>query len=143
MDDFFLRPEQRTPQRFAEPCGNIDYERFMEEVLTPLKEGRSFSFRPFDCSTNTLASAVPVSPKKLNFIEGSYSLHPYFGEIYDLKVFLSISPKLQQQRILQRPTFLHNRFFEEWIPMEQRYFTAFDIPATCQKGNRHIAFEIT
>ena len=25
MDDFFLRPEQRTPARFAEPGGNVDY----------------------------------------------------------------------------------------------------------------------
>ena len=24
MDDFFLRPEQRTPERFAEPGGNVD-----------------------------------------------------------------------------------------------------------------------
>ncbi len=28
MDDFFLRPEQRTPERFAEPGGNVDRERF-------------------------------------------------------------------------------------------------------------------
>ena len=30
MDDFFLRPEQRTPERFAEVGGNVDYERFHE-----------------------------------------------------------------------------------------------------------------
>ena len=33
MDDFFLRPEQRTTERFAEIGGNVDYERFWEEVL--------------------------------------------------------------------------------------------------------------
>ena len=27
MDDFFLRPEQRTPERFSEPGGNVDRER--------------------------------------------------------------------------------------------------------------------
>ena len=32
MDDFFLRPEQRTPERFAEVGGNVDYERFYKEV---------------------------------------------------------------------------------------------------------------
>ena len=26
MDDFFLRPEQRTPERFAEDGGNVDNE---------------------------------------------------------------------------------------------------------------------
>ena len=46
MDDFFLRPEQRTPERFAEIGGNVDYERFREEVLLPLKSGKAFSCRP-------------------------------------------------------------------------------------------------
>ena len=38
MDDFFLRPQQRTAERYAEPGGNVDYERFQEEVLIPLKK---------------------------------------------------------------------------------------------------------
>ena len=43
MDDFFLRPEQRTPERFAEVGGNVDYERFQEEVLLPLKSRKASS----------------------------------------------------------------------------------------------------
>ena len=127
MDDFFLRPEQRTPERFAEIGGNVDYERFLEEVLTPLKACNAFSYRPFDCSTFTLAEPISVAPKKLNIIEGSYSNHPYFGNPYDLKILLTISNELQRQRILQRPAFLHKRFFEEWIPMEQKYLEYFKI----------------
>ena len=79
MDDFFLRPEQRTPERYAQDGGNVDYERFREEVLLPLKAGKIVSYRPFDCKTFTLSDAVSVAPKKLNIVEGSYSLHPYFG----------------------------------------------------------------
>ena len=37
MDDFFLRPEQRTPERYAQPGGNVDRERFWQEVLEPLR----------------------------------------------------------------------------------------------------------
>ena len=33
MDDFFLRPEQRTPERMAQVGGNVDYERFQKEIL--------------------------------------------------------------------------------------------------------------
>ena len=36
MDDFFLRMEQRTPERLKEPGGNVDYERFEETVLRPI-----------------------------------------------------------------------------------------------------------
>lgn len=131
MDDFFLRPEQRTEERFAQPGGNIDYERFREEVLLPLSKGTTFFYRPFSCSTFTLADPVELTPGKLTVVEGTYSLHPYFGDIYDLKVFLSVSPENQTKRILERPAFLHRRFFEEWIPMEQRYFDQFRIQEQC------------
>lgn len=134
MDDFFLRPEQRTPERFAEIGGNVDYERFAEEILTPLKTGEPFSYRPFDCSTFTLAQPVSVQPKKLTIIEGTYSHHPYFGDPYDLKILLTVTEDLQRQRVLERPAFLHSRFFESWIPMENRYFEnqSMDIVASAE-----------
>ena len=127
MDDFFLRPEQRTPQRFAEPGGNVDYERFQEEVLLNLLSGRDFSYRPFDCKTFTLSPPVSVPAKKLNIIEGSYCLHPYFGDPYDLKILLTVSETAQELRIQQRPEFLRERFRNQWIPMENRYLEHFRI----------------
>ncbi|MBR6791264.1 MAG: uridine kinase [Oscillospiraceae bacterium] len=131
MDDFFLRPEQRTEERFAEPGGNVDYERFKEEVLLPLLDGGSFSWRPFLCQTMTIGEPVHVSPEKLTIIEGSYSLHPSFGDYADLKVFLQISPELRRERILARPAFLHENFFTRWIPMEQLYFDTFSVAGKC------------
>ena len=131
MDDFFLRPEQRTEERFAQPGGNVDYERFFEEVLQPLLRGEPFSYRPFDCSTGALAEPVAVVPGRLTLVEGSYCLHPHFGDVYDLKIFLTVNDATRRRRILGRPAFLHRRFFEQWIPMEQRYFEAFDIRSKC------------
>lgn len=127
MDDYFLRPEQRTPERFAQAGGNVDYERFFEEVLLPLKAGMPFSYCPFDCSTLELAEPVAVTPKRVTIIEGTYSLHPHFGDVYDLKVLLTITPELQRERVLGRPAFLHRRFFGEWIPMENQYFAQLQI----------------
>ena len=97
--------------------------------MLPLMQGVEFSYQPFCCKTFTLSDPVKVKPKKLTIIEGTYCQHPYFGDVYDLKIFLSITPELQHQRILARPAFLHKRFFEEWIPMEMQYFEAFQIPA--------------
>ena len=127
MDDFFLRPEQRTPERFAEVGGNVDYERFREEVLLPLLTGKAFSYRPFACKSFTLSAPISVPEKKLNIIEGSYSMHPHFGDPYDLKILLAVDEETQRQRILQRPEFLHNQFFEKWIPMENRYLVTFRV----------------
>lgn len=127
MDDFFLRPQQRTEQRLAEPGGNVDYERFYQEVLLPLKAGNPFSYPVYDCSVRELVPGPEVQPRQLNIVEGTYSQHPFFGECYDLKIFLTVDPELRRQRIARRPAFLHRRFFEEWIPMEQRYFAAFSL----------------
>ena len=35
-DDFFLRPEQRTAARYAQPGGNLDRERLESEILIPI-----------------------------------------------------------------------------------------------------------
>ena len=89
--------------------------------MIPLKTGKSFSYQPFNCRTLTLAEPVTVTTKKLNIIEGTYSHHPYFASPYDLRILLTVDIETQRQRILQRSAFLHKRFFEEWIPMENNF----------------------
>ena len=136
MDDFFLQEHQRTQERLAEIGGNVDYERFAQEVLRPLKTGKAFAYRPFSCQSFSLLEPVEIVPKKLNIIEGTYSHHTYFNDPYDLKIFLSVDEKLQRARVEQRPAFLHQRFFEVWIPMEERYFDGFAI-----RQNAHLVVE--
>ena len=34
LDHFFLQPHQRTPQRLAQPGGNVDYERFWQQAVS-------------------------------------------------------------------------------------------------------------
>lgn len=132
MDDFFLRPEQRTASRFAEPGGNVDRERFLEEVLLPLRRGEKVSYQRFDCASMTLQKPIEIVPGKLVVTEGAYSMHPELAPYYDLSVFLDIPPELQRERISRRNTpEKAKRFFTEWIPMERAYFAAFDIPARC------------
>ena len=131
MDEFFLQCHQRTPERYAQPGGNVDYERFQEEVLLPLTRGEDVAYRPYHCGTRQLLSPVAIPRKKLTVIEGTYSLHPYFGDPYDLKIFLHISPEGQRKRILLRPEHLHEPFFRTWIPMEQLYFDTFHISDQC------------
>ncbi len=125
MDDFYLRPEQRTAERYAEPGGNVDRERFFEEVLLPLSLGRPVLYRPFDCRTFTIGEGEKIAPKPLNVIEGAYSMHPALADSYDFSVFLKIPPRLQRDRILERNAPEEAKlFFERWIPLEERYFEA-------------------
>ena len=132
MDDFFLRPEQRTPERFAQVGENVDRERFLSEVLIPLSEKREVCFRKFDCSTQSLGKPIKVAPKRLTFVEGAYSMHPSLEKFYDFSLFLDIDPKCQRERILVRNSpHLAKRFFDEWIPFETRYFSETQIKKRC------------
>ena len=120
-DDFFLRPEQRTPERFAQPGGNMDRERLEAAVD-----------RPFDCGTMTLRPPVTVRPARLNIVEGAYSLHPSLEKYYDLSVFLDVTPETQRRRILSRNgAEWGQRFFERWIPLETAYFQETATVARC------------
>ena len=132
MDDFFLRPEQRTEARFAQPGGNVDRERFLEEALIPLREGKPVDYRRFDCATFTIAPPQRIEPATLNIVEGAYSMHPDLAPYYDLSVFLPISAEKQRERILKRNAPAHaKQFFDRWIPFEQRYFDALDVQDRC------------
>ncbi len=134
MDDFFLRPAQRTQQRLDEVGGNVDRERFYEEVLQPLKKRETVCYRPFDCRTQALEAPITVAPKRLTVVEGVYSMHPAFDVYYDLSVFLDMDAEVQRARILKRnaPP-LAKRFFEEWIPLENRYFSQMQIKSRCSE----------
>ena len=123
-DDFFLRPEQRTPARYAEPGGNIDWERLKEEVLEPLKEGRPVCYRRFDCSRMCLGEEISVVPGALVIVEGSYALHPELRRLYDLKIFLDVPYEEQLKRIEARSGQEQLQvFIDRWIPLEERYFS--------------------
>ena len=124
-DDYFLRPEQRTPERFAQPGGNMDRERLEAEILAPLSRGGDVVYRPFDCKTMSLSEPRRSRAARLNIVEGSYSLHPALEPYYDLSVFLEISPESQRRRVLERngPEW-GQMFFDRWIPLENTYFQA-------------------
>ena len=134
MDDYFLRPEQQTPERYAVPGGNVDRERFAEEVLVPLKNGkREIVYRPYDCQTKRLKEAVKVRVNDRVLVEGAYSCHPALWELYDLHVFMTVDPAEQKRRILARNGAEGLRRFEErWIPLEEAYFAAYGIEERCE-----------
>lgn len=132
MDSFFLPQELRTSERFAEAGGNIHYERFLSEVVAGLKSGLPFSYRIFDCSAMDYKQKETVFPKSVCIIEGSYALHPYFEDIFDIKVFFSVSKEEQKKRILVRDGFeMYEKFVDFWIPMEKLYFDTFGIESKC------------
>jgi len=132
MDHFFLRPEQRTPERYAEPGGNVDRERVWEEVLRPLREGRAAVYRPFDCAREVLGEPVRAEPGPVTVVEGAYACHPALWDSYDLHVCMTVGPEEQLRRIAARNgTEGAERFRARWIPLEERYLSALRVEERC------------
>lgn len=126
-DDFFLQAKQRTAQRLLEPGGNMDRERLYQEVILGIKGGKSFDYHRYDCQSGQM---VPVMSPACNLaiLEGSYSLHPDLQNHYDLRVFIEAPLPLRLERLMARvgPERIKD-FLDRWIPMEDRYFQAFQI----------------
>lgn len=132
MDNYFLPFEMRTKERLKELGGNVHYERFKSEILNPLKENRTVTSRAYLCSDGITSEQGIVEPRRLNIVEGSYSLHPYLRDAYDFSIFLEIEDKEQIKRIVLRdPERSIQPFVDIWIPLENKYFNELSIKSIC------------
>ena len=132
MDDFYLQASQRTQERYNEPGGNVDRERFKKEVLEPLLNHQDVLYRPFDCSSMSISEGALYPYKPINIIEGSYSCHPELIDMYDITVFVDIDETLRLERIEERNgKEALDMFIKKWIPLEEKYFSTFDIQNHC------------
>ncbi len=132
MDDFFLPKDLRSEKRLNEIGGNIHYERFIDEIVNNMDQEK-LVYRKFDCSKmDYIEDKIIALTKPMLIIEGVYSLHPKYTQIYDLKVFLSSQDEDQKSRILERSNQEKlDRYIKEWLPLEESYFKEFEINKTC------------
>jgi len=122
MDEFFLPPHMRTRERFSQPGGNIHYERFQAQAASPLRRGDSFSYEVFDCSAGRITGEKFIGQERLILVEGVYSLHPLYRDIYTLRFFLKTPEEIQDARLQARGEWLYQRFQSVWLPLERAYF---------------------
>lgn len=132
MDHFFLRSEQRTPERYNLSGENVDHERFLEEVLRPLRERGRAVYRPYDCRAQALTGRVEVGPAPVILVEGSYSCHRALWDYYDLHVFLTVDREEQLSRLRAREGEAYTQVFQDrWIPLEEAYFSDSGLQNRC------------
>ncbi len=128
MDDFFLPLELRTAERLDAPGGNVHYERFRSEVLPHLCRTEGFDYQAFSCAEMKLGESREIKAGEYRIVEGSYSMHPELGDYWNVAVFCAIRPEKQLERIIKRDGAEYAEVFRtRWIPMEEKYFKAFDI----------------
>ena len=131
-DDFVIPHARKTPERLAVPGGNEDVERIVKEVLEPFFAGREIRARKYNWHTDAFEDLAPVPPCRLMILEGSYSNLPPLAARAALRVFLSVSPETQMERLRGRcsPEALQG-FVDRWIPLEEAYLRAYHLPDKC------------
>ncbi|MEG0548926.1 MAG: hypothetical protein RR518_08990 [Coprobacillus sp.] len=128
IDDFYLPKDKRTQTRLKQPAGHIDYERFEETVLKPISNKQEVHYQPYLCSTMTYSSTITsIAYHPRIIIEGSYSLYPTLLPYYTDIITLRIKSELQKERLLKRNPNRINQFLEKWIPLEEYYFSYYQI----------------
>lgn len=133
IDDFYLPREKQTEERLSQSGGNIDRERFLNEVLLPSLKGDTVTYKAFDCKAQTYKESVEIEPERIVITEGSYSCHNDFYNLYDLHIFLTVSPEIQKERIIKRNGEEGYKAFEsKWIPFEERYIKDQDVKNKCK-----------
>lgn len=131
MDDFFLPPAMRAPERLNEPGGNVHIERFVDEVAPFFGRGEPFAYGVFDCGVGRVTRRRSIPEHSILIVEGSYALHPRIAGRYDVKAFCDIGRDAQRARLAARDPERLGAFIARWIPMEEKYFDTFDIRKQC------------
>lgn len=134
MDDFYLQSHQRTKERLLEVGGNVDYERFKREVLDVIERREVVHYRPFNYHTMDFDAkyARDMVPKRLNIVEGTYCMNPYFGEPYDLKIFMDVEHQQQIENVIDREgTSELDDYIDKWIPKTDIYIERMGIEKRC------------
>ncbi|MER1957576.1 MAG: hypothetical protein ABS942_09350 [Solibacillus sp.] len=123
MDDFFLPMNRKTPERLAEVGGNVDYERVEQQIFKPFKRQELAQYEAFDCQTKSYEQRLCTKSNVL-VLEGVYALHPVLQKYVDYALLLEISAPEQLARLIKRNTpEMVDKYKNEWIPLENNYFT--------------------
>jgi len=87
----------------------------------------------FDCSIMEIAGTRLIPDNPVRIVEGSYAMHPHFGQYAGVTLFLHLSPEEQMRRITERNgERMAEKFKNIWIPMENRYFREMHIAERCR-----------
>jgi uridine kinase len=132
MDDFFLPPELRTPERLSAPGGNVHYERAAQELFGPLSRGEAVELAAYDCHKGAMKAPVTYPPRRLSIVEGSYALHPALAGYSQVHLFFTCDPQVQHARLERRESAESLQAFEErWVPLEEAYLEGLSIQNQC------------
>lgn len=125
LTDRIYRPVAERWQGTIEgmPIGyDLDWERIRDQVILPLRAGKTARFQYYDWVKDCLNEWVEIEPGGITIIDGVFSLRNELADYYDLRIWFSCPQEIRISRLLNRGD-TPQAEIDFWIPMEERYHT--------------------
>jgi uridine kinase len=121
MDDFYRPPSDRPAARPGELGADIDWRRFRDQVVQPLREGGRARYQRRDWDTGRLAEWHEVAGD-IVVAEGVYSSRTELSALYDFRIWVECPYDIRLARGIERDgEAARERWVSEWMPAEERY----------------------
>ena len=121
-DDFYLPSDQRESQQARAIGGDFDWKRLRDQVLIPVKEGRSAYYQRYDWGTDALAEWHTISASDVVFVEGVYTMRCELTDFYDLKIWVECPRTIRLDRGIERDGERARTIWEQdWMQKEDYY----------------------
>ena len=125
LTDLIYRPVAERWQESIDdmPIGyDLDWERIRDQVILPLRAGKTARFQYYDWVKDCLNEWVEIEPGGITIIDGVFSLRNELVNHYDLRIWFSCPQEIRISRLLGRGD-TPQAEIDYWIPMEERYHT--------------------
>lgn len=103
MSDFTLPLAERAKGWENTPGGDIDFVRFREEIVDPWMQKKPLVYSTLDPETGLPVSRQALPDARLYIVEGTYCLHPFIPDFYDLRIYMSTSPEKRMAKAGMTP----------------------------------------
>lgn len=127
MDDYRKPIKDRKSNWKSIPLENMDIDRMKTELILPAFEGKNLIYRNYDEKEDTYVDTFKVIPHHIYIIEGTYALCPELSAYYDIKVFMTCSPEMQEKRLKPVKKESYDSFLSIDAPLEEDYFYEYKI----------------
>ena len=99
LDDFRLPLSERKPDWETTPGGEMDFERFDEEIVTPWLTKKPLVYIVVDPKSGEITERRALPDGQMFLFEGTYALHPLIRDFYDLRLFMKVDGQVQASRL--------------------------------------------
>lgn len=120
--DHFFRTQRERGSRLAR-VEDTDWRRLRDEVILPLRAGRSARFQLYDWPQDRLRRWQTVPPAGVLIVDGVSSLRRELAHYYDLAIWLACPREKRIARLAGRGDTPPEEI-ECWLPSEDAYLVA-------------------